>query len=316
MSGPVIMAAAQQEIAFEQMRPLLPPELRAEEFVSRYEQFCNQLVELVAGNEFTEVPNFLATSLQDLHRSHSVLLLSEDSVQYVQAMDRQTYILLLQTLVPDVLATVSADRTKQIRAFSKRFSSAVAQAIEGLPPALCTKKQLEADLFAQRLRRFTTLNHLAQTARNVLTKDDNIRLMAEDYKKVDVESVREQLLWASENCSEASIMRFEEEFRQLLVPGQGLSTWASWMQRVVTHSVGLTREPPMPSEELTARVADFQLQWSFLSSLVIRDLTLRSATSFGMFHLMRLLLDEYAFFLLELAVSTDGTQAFPTHAES
>ena len=33
--------------------------------------------------------------------------------------------------------------------------------------------------------------------------------------------------------------------------------------------------------------------------MVIRDLTLRSAASFGSFHLIRLLYDEYMFYLVE-----------------
>ncbi len=39
------------------------------------------------------------------------------------------------------------------------------------------------------------------------------------------------------------------------------------------------------------------------SSMVIRDLTLRSAASFGSFHLIRLLYDEYMFFLIEHKVA-------------
>lgn len=39
------------------------------------------------------------------------------------------------------------------------------------------------------------------------------------------------------------------------------------------------------------------------SSLVIRDLTLRSAASFGSFHLLRLLYDEYMFYLIEHRVA-------------
>lgn len=41
----------------------------------------------------------------------------------------------------------------------------------------------------------------------------------------------------------------------------------------------------------------------FSSSMVIRDLTLRSAASFGSFHLIRLLYDEYMFFLIEHKVA-------------
>ena len=41
----------------------------------------------------------------------------------------------------------------------------------------------------------------------------------------------------------------------------------------------------------------------FSSSMVIRDLTLRSAASFGSFHLIRLLYDEYVFYLVEQKVA-------------
>jgi regulatory factor X 1/2/3 len=43
--------------------------------------------------------------------------------------------------------------------------------------------------------------------------------------------------------------------------------------------------------------------------MVIRDLTLRSAASFGSFHLIRLLYDEYLFYLIEhkIALHTQKT---------
>ena len=43
--------------------------------------------------------------------------------------------------------------------------------------------------------------------------------------------------------------------------------------------------------------------------MVIRDLTLRSAASFGSFHLIRLLYDEYLFYLIEhkIAAHTQKT---------
>lgn len=45
------------------------------------------------------------------------------------------------------------------------------------------------------------------------------------------------------------------------------------------------------------------LCYLFISSMVIRDLTLRSAASFGSFHLIRLLYDEYMFYLVEHKVA-------------
>ena len=49
-------------------------------------------------------------------------------------------------------------------------------------------------------------------------------------------------------------------------------------------------------------IFDFHLIY-YLSSMVIRDLTLRSAASFGSFHLIRLLYDEYMFYLIEQRVA-------------
>jgi hypothetical protein len=43
----------------------------------------------------------------------------------------------------------------------------------------------------------------------------------------------------------------------------------------------------------------FLLKWGFYSSLILRDMTFRTAQSFGSFHLIRLLYDEYMFFLIE-----------------
>jgi regulatory factor X 1/2/3 len=37
--------------------------------------------------------------------------------------------------------------------------------------------------------------------------------------------------------------------------------------------------------------------------MIIRDLTLRSASSFGSFHLIRLLFDEYLFYLIEKQIA-------------
>lgn len=48
---------------------------------------------------------------------------------------------------------------------------------------------------------------------------------------------------------------------------------------------------------------NYSLLYIYNSSMVIRDLTLRSAASFGSFHLIRLLYDEYMFYLIEHEVA-------------
>eukprot|EP00056_Hartaetosiga_gracilis_P006723 m.99701 g.99701 ORF g.99701 m.99701 type:complete len:141 (+) comp12539_c0_seq11:778-1200(+) len=53
-----------------------------------------------------------------------------------------------------------------------------------------------------------------------------------------------------------------------------------------------------------------------ITTLVIRDLTLRSAASFGLSHLMRLLCDEYIFYTVEHIVSRESCDNLPSHSRN
>lgn len=98
----------------------------------------------------------------------------------------------------------------------------------------------------------------------------------------------------------------ENEFKAALQQQNSLEQWASWLRMVVDGA--LEEFEGRPTFPKAAR--QFLLKWSFYSSMVIRDLTLRSAASFGSFHLIRLLYDEYMFFIVEHKVA-EATQTTP-----
>ena len=85
-----------------------------------------------------------------------------------------------------------------------------------------------------------------------------------------------------------------------------LEQWAEWLERVVEQVL----QPHVGRDTFPKAARQFLLKWSFYSSMIIRDLTLRSAASFGSFHLIRLLYDEYMFYLIEHKVA-DATQKSP-----
>lgn len=100
--------------------------------------------------------------------------------------------------------------------------------------------------------------------------------------------------------------RLENEFKSALQQQNTLEQWAEWLRHVVDSI--LDEYEGQPTFPKAAR--QFLLKWSFYSSMVIRDLTLRSAASFGSFHLIRLLYDEYMFFIVEHKVA-EATQTTP-----
>lgn len=117
--------------------------------------------------------------------------------------------------------------------------------------------------------------------------------------------IQEQASWVCQ-CDTATVQRLENDFKAALQQQNSLEQWASWLRLVV--DTALEEYQGKPTYTKAAR--QFLLKWSFYSSMVIRDLTLRSAASFGSFHLIRLLYDEYMFFIVEHKVA-EATQTTP-----
>ena len=87
------------------------------------------------------------------------------------------------------------------------------------------------------------------------------------------------------------------QFRERLARRCSLEEWADWLESVTDHA--LTAWVDQPAEVQLARGKRFLLGWTFHTSLLLRDITLRSAQSFGQFHLVRLLFDDYLLLLME-----------------
>lgn len=95
------------------------------------------------------------------------------------------------------------------------------------------------------------------------------------------------------------VVKLENEFKTTLQQESPLEKWGDWMKSVVDTVLVEYKG----KDSYTRAARQFLLKWSFYSSMVIRDLTLRSAASFGSFHLIRLLFDEYMIFIIEQKVA-------------
>uniref|UniRef100_A0A8C6HUW0 DNA-binding protein RFX2 n=2 Tax=Mus TaxID=862507 RepID=A0A8C6HUW0_MUSSI len=222
----------------------------------------------------------------------------EPILQWMRSCDHILYQTLVETLIPDVLRPVPSSLTQAIRNFAKSLEGWLINAMSGFPQQVIQTKVGVVSAFAQTLRRYTSLNHLAQAARAVLQNTSQINQMLSDLNRVDFANVQEQASWVCQ-CEESLVQRLEHDFKVTLQQQSSLDQWASWLDNVVTQV--LKQHSGSPSFPKAAR--QFLLKWSFYSSMVIRDLTLRSAASFGSFHLIRLLYDEYMFYLVEHRVA-------------
>jgi len=224
--------------------------------------------------------------------------------QFVRRVDYLFYQNLVEVLIPDVLRPIPSSLTQAIRNFAKGLESGLTAAMIGCPQEMVNIKVTAVAAFAQTLRRYTSLNHLAQAARAVLQNSTQINQMLTDLNRVDFHNVQEQASWVCQ-CDGLLVQRLEADFKVTLQQQNSLEEWASWLKNVVTTVL----KPYQGKANFTKAARQFLLKWSFYSSMVIRDLTLRSAASFGSFHLIRLLYDEYMFYLIEhqVALATGET---------
>ncbi|XP_057280418.1 MHC class II regulatory factor RFX1 [Pezoporus wallicus] len=222
----------------------------------------------------------------------------EPALRWVRDCDHALYQGLVEILIPDVLRPIPSALTQAIRNFAKSLESWLTSAMMNIPEEMVRVKVAAASAFAQTLRRYTSLNHLAQAARAVLQNTAQINQMLSDLNRVDFANVQEQASWVC-RCEDRVVQRLEQDFKATLQQQNSLEQWAAWLDAVV----GRVLKPHAGTPQFPRAAKLFLLKWSFYSSMVIRDLTLRSAASFGSFHLIRLLYDEYMYYLVEHRVA-------------
>ncbi|XP_004616679.2 MHC class II regulatory factor RFX1 isoform X1 [Sorex araneus] len=294
-----------------------PGDLKA--FQVLYREHCEAIVDVMVNLQFTLVETLWKTfwrhhlnppseapplAVHDeaekrLPKASLVLLAKfEPVLQWTKHCDNVLYQGLVDILIPDVLRPIPSALTQAIRNFAKSLESWLTHAMVNIPEEMLRVKVAAAGAFAQTLRRYTSLNHLAQAARAVLQNTAQINQMLSDLNRVDFANVQEQASWVC-RCEDRVVQRLEQDFKVTLQQQNSLEQWAAWLDGVVSQVL----KPYQGSAGFPKAAKLFLLKWSFYSSMVIRDLTLRSAASFGSFHLIRLLYDEYMYYLIEHRVA-------------
>ncbi|KAM6901660.1 transcription factor RFX3 [Lycodopsis pacificus] len=289
---------------------------------SLYREHCEAILDVVVNLQFSLIEKLWQTfwrysptdsvegatltensSLSEIEARlpHSQLLelcRSEAVLKWMSTCDHLMYQALVEILIPDVLRPIPSALTQAIRNFAKSLEGWLNNAMNAIPQRMIHTKIAAVSAFAQTLRRYTSLNHLAQAARAVLQNTSQINQMLSDLNRVDFANVQEQASWVCQ-CEEGVVQHLEQDFKATLQQQSSLEQWAAWLENVVTQVL----KPYEHQSSFPRAARQFLLKWSFYSSMVIRDLTLRSAASFGSFHLIRLLYDEYMFYLVEHRVA-------------
>jgi len=264
-------------------------------FMTLYRQHCQSLVEAAYRHQFPEIEKMLRLFWQTRSMDFRNLLSAPEIVDIILTKDHLTYRAMSTAILPNVLQALPVSVPQSIRQFAKQLEPWLSIALEGIPSPLSFMKMNLIRKFSQSLHKQASLNHLTQAARAVLQNQIQVAQMMVDWNRMDMDFIHEQSAWICQ-CSEDFVQSAQADFRRLLSERASLEQWALWLQDVVNKFIGKCMND---SRELLSCTQQLILKWSFYSTMVIRDLTIRNAPSFGSFHLLRTLFDEYIFFLVE-----------------
>ncbi|XP_013886328.1 DNA-binding protein RFX6 [Austrofundulus limnaeus] len=287
---------------------------KVDTLIMMYKTHCQCILDNAINVNFDEIQNFLLHFWQGMPDHLLPLLENPVIVDVFCVCDSILYKVLTDVLIPATMQEMPESLLADIRNFAKHWEHWLASSLENLPECLSAKKLPIARRFVSSLNRQTSFLHLAQIARPALFDQAVVTSMVLDIDRVDLNSIVSQPLLSvsavgdqdSDNYSEYDSVAVFQELKELLRKNATVESFVEWLDSVVEHKV--IKPSKQMGRSLKKRAQDFLLRWSFFGARVMHNLTLNNASSFGSFHLIRMLLDEYVLLALETQFNNDKEQ--------
>lgn len=297
-------------------------------FLIMYRAHCQRILQTTLTANFQEIQVLLNHFWQGLP-SHVAKLLSHQSVvDLVGECDRILYNALANILVPETMQPLPMSLIDAIQVFAKDLITWLKDALYFLPQELQTLKLSVAEHFSKLLSRLASLSQLAPAARTVLHSNEAVTQLIQDIQKIDYNEILKQVLWlkpltsddisdtdnsdtkttSEENKSSSNLTDlFYVEFVNLLKQNSSFDGYTNWISSLIKRCV---LEPSEQDEEAFDRLSkDFLQYWSFLTTKIVKDLTLKSAPSFCSFHIIQMFFDGYIYHIIQRYADDDGYEA-------
>ncbi|CAL8315956.1 unnamed protein product [Lota lota] len=291
------------------------PREKVDTLIMMYKTHCQCILDNAINVNFEEIQNFLLHFWQGMP-DHLLPLLENSVIMDIFCVcDSILYKVLTDVLIPATMQEMPESLLADIHNFAKHWEHWLTSSLENLPECLAAKKLPIAHRFISSLKRQSSFLHLAQIARPALFDQAVVNSMVTDMEKVELSTISVQPLLSitaagehsdTDVYSEYDSIAVFQELKDLLKNNATVESFIEWLDTVVEQKV--IKPGQQSSRSVKRRAQDFLLRWSFLGARVMHSLTLNNACSFGSFHLIRMLLDEYILLALETQFNNDKEQ--------
>ncbi|KNE66464.1 hypothetical protein AMAG_11601 [Allomyces macrogynus ATCC 38327] len=291
----------------ESFVPLGTPLEAIIQFVQAYKIHSQQILDALQTMQFPHVEVLLRSFWTTLPEASRRLVNSPESIELIWRCDSILYDTIMNVLLPNPMHQLPMPVTQAVRHFARQLESWILAAMDGYYPMLVARKVEVAKVFAQQLKRHTSLNFLAQAAAAVLETAEQMHAMFLEWSRLDFEGIKDQASWVTE-CRKVEVTQIAEmEVKNLLTSSSKLDQWTVWLDSVIARFLDEKLDPA----RYIHQARQFLMKWNFYTALCLRDLTLRSMSTFGAFHIVILFLNEYLFFVVEQRIANVQSLAAP-----
>ncbi|XP_033645716.1 DNA-binding protein RFX6-like, partial [Asterias rubens] len=266
---------------------------KVETFLLMYQTHCQRILDTVVSSNFEEIQNFLLHFWQGMPKHMQPLLSCDVIIDVIALCDSVLYKVLIDVLIPSKIQDIPEGLRIDILTFAKKFPVWLDSSLDQMSKKLRLRKMKVLSSFVRSLRRQVSFVHLAQTARGVLLNHEAVNQMTRDLVELNLsENFSYKDMSQSVNNIAEAVLR---EFESLLSKQAPLEAFVEWIDSLIDRFV--LKDDKL--SEYSDRSASFMLKWTFFTSKIVRDLTLKSAVSFGSLHVVHMMLTEYTFLVIE-----------------
>ncbi|GAA5796952.1 hypothetical protein HPULCUR_002330 [Helicostylum pulchrum] len=270
-------------------------------FTLTYERHCKEIFRFISNNQLDKVRESMEIFYNGMPEHFVQLIQNTPEVtDAVWRWDCSLYDAMITTFLPSINHKLPAETVRTLRTYTRELRDYIQSNLSRFPIPFYQKKADVARIFCAKFRRQLSLNFAAQTAATVLSMPDHVAIMRQDWERFDFDGILDQTLWVCE-CDNSEIRNIlRQDIYELLTSKPGIEHWMKWVSTLV-HRYLKAHTPTSINDanHYLARSKQILLKWTFYTSLIMKDLTLQQARSFGSFHNLRLFLDDYILYLVE-----------------
>ncbi|KAJ7368311.1 hypothetical protein DFH08DRAFT_1071042 [Mycena albidolilacea] len=293
-----------------------PHGIAAREVWGWFQDHLDSLLESVRSFRFDQFEMHLRTFWSSLGGNHREVVHAPAIAGLMAKADAIVYDEILEILRSQMLSPITPTALASLRQLANKMEKILLVALESYGNTFVEPKVELGARFGHLVLRFLDIYQVTQALNTVLTNQKQLAEMRRSWQKVDFESVRNQSALVCNCRHEDLVQLLEVEFVGMLEsltkstePVREVMTWAD---KCCERLMGSSRANHGGSEERsTMSSRSVLIRWGYVTSQVMRDLTIRSDPAFGAFQIMKLFLDDWIAVnvLRSVALSTNSVAA-------